>query len=239
MQERRPQAEHENEHGNYNQREAADAKGPLFQRLVAFHDEPRRREQHVAGEKRHRGDDGEGREPVEGAPGEAVVGDGEALHEGPHDGPLHQSGEDRAAGKGRVPQEAVALGFEAELEGDPAQDEPDQHEDDGDVERRQHDGIGERKGREQAAAAEHEPGLVAVPEGRHRVHHGVAVFVGGSEGEKHAEPEVVAPEQHIEEHGERKDRRPDQWQDHGKELGQSCAWRCHRLPEAAMGRCER
>ena len=67
-----------------------------------------------------------------------------------------------------------------------------------DIERRQHDGVGEREGREQPAAAEHEPGLVAVPEGRDRVHHGVAVLVRGGEREQHAEAEIVAAEQHVE-----------------------------------------
>jgi hypothetical protein len=42
------------------------------------------------------------------------------------------------------------------------------------VERRHDDGVGERKDGEQPAAAEHQPGLVAVPDGRDRVHHDVA-----------------------------------------------------------------
>ena len=94
----------------------------------------------------------------------------------------------------------MPLRLEAELEGDAAQDEPDEHEDDGEVKRRHHDRVGEREGCEQPAAAHHQPGLVAVPEGRDRAHHGVAVLVAGREREERAETEVVAAEQYIEEH---------------------------------------
>ena len=154
--------------------------------------------------------------------------------------PCISAASDRAEGEGQVPGPAIALGLEAELEGDAAQDQPDQHEDDRDVERRQHDGVSEREGGEQAAAAEHEPGLVAVPEGRDRVHHGVAVLVRGGEREQHAEAEIVAAEQHVEKYRERQDRRPDQRQDHGQELGHlACRCSGHGFPAAAIGRCER
>ncbi len=195
--------------------------------------------QHIAREQRRGGEHGEGRQPVEGAAREFVVGHGEALHEGAHDGALRQRGKHRAQGEGQVPGPAIAFGLEAELEGDAAQDQPDQHENDGDIERRQHDGISEREGREQAAAAEHEPGFVAVPEGRDRVHHGVAVLMRGRKREQHAETEIVAAEQHVEEHGQRQDRRPDQRQDHREKLRHLALCAGHGLPEAASGRWER
>ena len=171
-----------------------------------------------------------------GAAREFVVRHGEALDEGAHDGALHQRGEHRAQTEGHVPQKAVALRLEAELEGDAAQDEPDQHQDDGDVERGQHDGISERKGREQPASAQDQPRLVAVPERRHRCHHGVAVLVGGRKREEHAEAEIVAAEQHVEKHRERQDRRPYQRQDHRKELRHLARGLGHGFPAAAMGR---
>ena len=222
------------------ERAEGDAVGPFAQGLVALHDEPPCRQQHIAGEQRRGGERREGRQPVEGAAREFIVGHREAMHEGAHDGALHQRGKHRAEGEGEVPGPAIALRLEAELEGDAAQDQPDQHEDDGNVERRQHDGVSERKGGEQAAAAEHEPGLVAVPEGGDRVHHGVAVLVRGGKREQHAEAEIVAAEQHVEKYRERQDRRPDQRQEHRQELRHLCCRRSgHGFPAAAIGRCER
>jgi cytochrome d ubiquinol oxidase subunit II len=91
----------------------------------------------------------------------------------------------------------------------------------------------------QAAAAEHEPSLVAVPEGRDRAHHGVAVLVRGRQREEYAKAEIVAAEQHVEEHREGQDRRPDQRQDHRKIFRHLAFCAGHGLPEAASGRWER
>ena len=57
--------------------------------------------------------------------------------------------------------------------------------------------------------------------------------MGRREWKQHAEAEVVAAEQHVEEHGERKDRAPDERQDDGKDV------RGHGFPAAAMGLWER
>ena len=68
--------------------------------------------------------------------------------------------------------------------------------------------IGKR--RQQAHAAKHEPGLVAVPDRRDRVHHQVTRGRVGREAEQDPDAKVEAVEQHIEENPDAKDDRPDQ-----------------------------
>src|SRR3546814_15841419 len=63
----------------------------------------------------------------------------------------------------------------AELEGDAAEDEAEQHGDERRIERRKDGGVGQREDREKADAAEHQPGLVAVPDGGDGIHRDVAV----------------------------------------------------------------
>jgi len=64
-----------------------------------------------------------------------------------------------------------------ELECDAAKDQRQQHDHDRQIERRQNDRIGERESDHQSGAAEHEPGLVAVPERRDGIHHLVALVL--------------------------------------------------------------
>ena len=88
--------------------------------------------------------------------------------------PCEEGREQRAEEEGVVPEEFRALRLEAELEGDAAKDQGDEHEDDRHVERRHEHRIGDVEDREEAAAAEDQPGLVAVPDRRDREHHPVA-----------------------------------------------------------------
>ena len=97
----------------------------------------------------------------------------------------------------------------AELEGDAAEDEAEQHRGQRRVERRQDDRVGERKGGEQPAAAEHQPGLVAVPHRRDRVHRLVALLADAEGGEEDADAEVEPVHHHIGGDGEGDDERPD------------------------------
>ena len=60
--------------------------------------------------------------------------------------------------------------LEAELERDSAEDEREQHYEYGKIDRRNDDGEGEGESREQTKPAEHQPGLVAVPDRRDRIH---------------------------------------------------------------------
>src|SRR3546814_4233805 len=77
----------------------------------------------------------------------------------------------------------------AELEGDAAEDEAEQHGDERRIERRKDGGVGQREDREKADAAEHQPGLVAVPDGGDGIHRDVAVVPLVDQREQHARSE--------------------------------------------------
>src|SRR3546814_1126718 len=89
----------------------------------------------------------------------------------------------------------------AELEGDAAEDEAEQHGDERRIERRKDGGVGQREDREKADAAEHQPGLVAVPDGGDGIHRDVAVVPLADQREQHADPavEAVRSEEHTSE----------------------------------------
>ena len=67
--------------------------------------------------------------------------------------------------------------LEAELEGDAAEHQRDQHQQHRQVQRRQHHRVRLGEGRQQAGAAEHQPGFVAVPDRRGGVHHVVELVL--------------------------------------------------------------
>ena len=65
--------------------------------------------------------------------------------------------------------------LEAELEGHAAQDQPAKHQDQRQVQRAEHDRIGQRERGKQRRAAQDQPGFVAVPDRRDGVHHRIAI----------------------------------------------------------------
>ena len=123
--------------------------------------------------------------------------------------PWRQARERRAAGEGQVPQRLVGADL-AELEGDAAKHQRQQHHDHRQIERRHDDGIGQRERHQQAAAAHHQPGLVAVPERRDRRHHLVALGVVLGERKQHADAEVEAVEDDVQHDCGADDAGPDQ-----------------------------
>src|SRR5262249_55387858 len=149
-----------------DQAEAALATRPLLQRALGLDDEPAGAEQRIAEDQRQPGDQGEGREAVEGAAAELSPLDLEALDEGAEDDALREGGEARAIGEAVIPEGCVFGVPVAELEGDAAEDEREQHDQDREIDRRYDDRESEREGSQQAKAAQHQPGLVAVPDRR-------------------------------------------------------------------------
>ena len=156
----------------------------------------------MPGHQRERG------QPVEHAAREIPAFDLEALDEGAEHEALGERREHRAVVERLIPEMAVARGFEAELERDAAQDQRDQHDQERQVGAREDDRIGEREGAEQGGAAEHEPGLVGVPDRRHRGHHDVAVGIARRVREQDADAEIEAVQQHVHDHGEHDDAGP-------------------------------
>ena len=97
----------------------------------------------------------------------------------------------------------------AEFERQPAEDQRQQHQQDREIDRGNDDGEGDREGGQQADAAENEPGLVAVPDRRDRVHHQFARTAVGREIVEHADAEIEAVERDIEEDADGEDGGPD------------------------------
>ena len=58
-------------------------------------------------------------------------------------------------------------------------------------------------------AAEHQPGLVAIPDRRDRVHHQIARGSVGREAEEDADAKIESIEQHVEKDPQSEDQRPD------------------------------
>ena len=101
----------------------------------------------------------------------------------------------------------------AEFERDTAEHQPQQHRDNQRIGRGQHHCVGEREGGEEPAAAEHQPGLVAVPHRCDSVHRAVTLAV--PEGrEQDADAEVEPVHHHIGEHREGDDESPDHGEVH-------------------------
>jgi hypothetical protein len=92
----------------------------------------------------------------------------------------------------------------------PAQHQCEQHHDKRKVEGRHDNRISAGEGDQKAATAEHQPGLVAVPERRDRRQHAIALGVVLGEREQHADAEVEAVENDVKRHGDGEDAGPDE-----------------------------
>ena len=172
-------------------------------------DQPGRAEQRITDDDGDAGQQAERAQPVEPASGIGACLDMDALKDGAERDPLRQRGDARAERERDVPQRPVTRIAPAELERDAAEDQPEQHCDDQRVGRRQDDRIGEREGGEQAAAAHHQPGLVAVPDRRDRVHRLVALVADREAREEDADAEIEAVHDDIGEDREADDPGPD------------------------------
>ena len=137
-------------------------------------------------------------------PGERAVLRPDALDETAQDQALAERRQGRAGREGEIPPDLAAR-HDTEFERHAAEHQREQHHDHRQVERRHDDRIGHRKGHPQAAAAEHEPGLVAVPERRDRAHHLVALHLVAGEREQDADAEIEAVEDDV-----KRDRGADQ-----------------------------
>jgi hypothetical protein len=189
----------------------------MLQQALGAPDQPARALQRIADDDRHAAQDGETGEPVPPSAGIGTVLNANALKQAAKDQPLAERRHDGAAEERAIPPDASALGrgTEAELEADAAEHQRQQHGDHRGIQRGQDHRVGEREHREQSAAAQHQPGLVAIPHGCDAVHHHVAILLAPFGREQDADAEVEAVEQHIGQHGNGDQARPDQREDHG------------------------
>ncbi len=210
--------------------------GALGDRAVRLHHQPGGAEQRVAGHDTEAAEGRKRRRPVERPAGESAVLHLDALNEPAEDEALAKGRHGRAAGEGEIPIFPAGDRDPAELEGDAAKHQRQQHDDDRDVERRHDHRVGLRERDPQAAAAEHQPGLVAVPERRHRVHHLVALALVAGVREQDAGAEVEPVEDDVERDGGADQRGPDHRKVpfHGVDLPcQRCGDRISRPASAA------
>jgi hypothetical protein len=108
----------------------------------------------------------------------------------------------------------VRLRDPAKFERNTAQDKAEQHHEDRHMQRRHQDRIGQRKRNEQAASAENQPCLVAVPERRYRIHHLIALGFDPCCREQDADAEVESVEDDIHDDSESEQKAP-----HDREMG--------------------
>ena len=191
------------------QQHPAQMIGAVAQVAFRFHHQPCRAQQRIADHQRHAGQDAERRQPVPPAAGILAARDVDALQDGAERNALRQRRQQRSAGKGDVPLVPFLCRAPAEFKGDAAEHQAEQHRDHGRVERRHQHRIGQRERGHQAAAAEHQPGFVAVPDRRDAVHDDVAIALLRKQRKQDAEAEVEAVHHDIDEHGKGDDEGPD------------------------------
>src|SRR5215208_5377742 len=171
---------------------------PLLQRALGFQNEPAGAEQGIAEYEGEADQESEGGHPVEGSASEMPSVNLETLNECTEHDALGKGRQCRTVTERAVPEASQGGPPEPELEGDAAEHQRQQHDEDREVNRRNDDGEGERKCGQQAEAAEHHPGFIAVPDRRHRVHDEVAPrFVVRREAVKHSDPEIEPIEDHV------------------------------------------
>ena len=148
---------------------------PILQLALGLDDQPAGAEQRIAEHQGDAGEDRERREAIERAAGEMPALDMEALDEGAQHHALRKGRERASRRRSRGPRRCGARRpGSGTRRRRPRKISASSISRIGKVDRRNDDGEGERKRRQQAEAAEHQPGLVAVPDRRDRVHHQVA-----------------------------------------------------------------
>ena len=171
---------------------------------VRLHHQPSGAEQGVAHRHPQAAQQGERGCPIEWSAGEDAVLHFDALDDAAEDHALTNGGNRRTAGEGNVPVALARHRDRAKFECDAAKNQRQQHDEDRKVQGGHDDRVGLRKRHPQSASAQDQPGLVAVPERRNRVHHLVALALGLREWKQNAGAEVETVEDDIE-----RDRRAD------------------------------
>src|SRR5258708_7227233 len=181
-----------------------------LQFAFGLHDEPGAAKQGIGHDQADTCEETEWTQPVRTA---AVVGGPghlEAVDEGAHRDALRERRDVRAPGECLVPERPVRfVCLEAEFESDAAPDQARQHQEEWNVERAEQHRISKRKCRHQRGSSQNQPGLVAIPDRRNRVHHGVAIAPVADEREEDADSEVETVHYHIHHQPEADDHGPD------------------------------
>src|SRR5258706_2040060 len=175
----------------------------------SFQDQPAGAKQPISEQQRNPRQQRKGRHEVESRAGELPSVDPEALDEGSDHHALGKGRDRRAVAEAVVREGAMRRVAEPKLERDAAKDQGQQHDEDREIECWDDDGERERKRRQQAKTAEHQPSLIAVPDRRDRVHDDIATADVARESVKHTHAEIEAVEQDIEKDRSTHDQGPD------------------------------
>src|SRR5579883_1994205 len=128
----------------------------------------------------------------------------------------------------------------AELEGDAAEDEREDHQRDGQIERVEHDPVDRGKCTEERPAEHHQPALVRIPDAAQARHHDAAPLPLADEEGENPDAEVEAIEHNVEGEKEAQEGQPgiDEKALHGahRALPASCGSAALRLGSPAFGR---
>src|ERR1700738_3196654 len=210
MRERGPHA-HDDDRRDKDERQRRRQRfGSVLEFAFGLHDEPGAAEQGIGHDEADACEETEWTQPVKTA---ALVGGPshlEAVDEGAHRDALRERRDVRAPGESLVPEWPVRLiRLEAEFARDAAQDKARQHQEEWNVERAEQHGISKRKCRHQRRSSQHQPGLVAIPDRRNRVHHGGAIAPVADEWEENADSEVETVHHHIHHQYKADDHGPD------------------------------
>ena len=187
-------------------------KGLLLQRSFGLHRQPACAKQCIGDAQRKTRQQTERRQPIPPSPGIGAAFDRDSLQQRAKCDPLRKGGDQRTKGESGIPCRPVPRVAPAKFKRHAAENERQQHRGERRIERRQYDGIGERKGCEQTTAAHHQPGFVAVPDRRDAVHRGIPLLANGKAREQNANTEIEAVHHDISHDRKGDDRGPDDGQ---------------------------
>ena len=182
---------------------------PILEPAFRLQDQPARAEKAVAEDQ---GDASEQRKhckAVERAASEVATFRLKALNECAEHHALREGAEDGAVVEGVIPEGPMLGVAVAELERDATENERQQHDGDREINRRYDDRKSERESGHKRKSAEHQPGFVAVPDRRDRVHDQVARISIGRESVEYAHAQIEAVQEHIQKDANAEHERPD------------------------------
>ena len=152
-------------------------------------------------------------DPIECMTREMTVDNGDSFHHCTYRRPLDEGDHGRPDGKSPVPQPARVLSALAELEGDAAKDQAEEHQQHRKIERAEKHRIDRRERRKETCPDDHQPCFVAIPERRNGVEHLRSIGLVACESEQHSHTEIEPVQDDVDQ-----DRQSDQErEDRGQE----------------------
>ena len=218
------EADRAHQHDGRNRRAQGDVAGMGLHPAVELPDQPCAAQQRVTGDCAQPGEEGVRREPIPPAPGIGAARNLDPLQQRAKDHPLRHRRHQRSAKERCVPEFLMRGITPAVFKRHAPEHQAEQHRDNQRIGRGKDDGIGERKGRKQPAAAQHQPRLVSIPYRRDGIHRPVAALPDAKGREQDADAQIKPVHHHIGENGKGDDEGPDDGQVHHTGSFSAGAW---------------